>query len=472
MQAVETRQPLRVAVIGSGPSAFYAAEDLLRSDAAKVEVDMFERLPMPFGLVRYGVAPDHQKIKEVTRAFEKTARDPRFRFFGGVGYGRDVWLEDLRKHYDAVVFGTGAQADRRMGIPGEDLEGSHSATAFVAWYNGHPDYRDMQFDLSSERAIVVGVGNVALDVARILSLSKEELLRTDIPDYAVAALLKSRVREVHVIGRRGPAQAAFSAPELKEFGEIAEASVHTLPEEVRLDARSRHDAEMAEDPALMRRLEILQSYAEPAREKKTRRVYLRFLLSPLELIEDGNGRVSAARLGRNTLERTEGGSLAARATGEEMQMDTGLVLRAVGYKGTEILGLPFDNATGVVPNIGGRVMDPESGDQVPGIYVTGWIKRGPTGVIGTNKPDAAETVENLVADLVAGGGFAPEEASAQASLALVAQRQPDFVSFGEWKTIDRLERERGRRNGKPRVKFTSAAELKAALAEARSGTAA
>ena len=254
-------RPLRVAIIGAGPTGFYAADHLLKQKGHVVEVDLFDRLPTPYGLVRAGVAPDHQKIKSVTAAFDKVAAHPRFRFFGGVEFGRDLTAADLRRHYHQIVYTTGAQTDRRMGIPGEDLKGSHPATEFVAWYNGHPDYRDLRFDLSHERAAVVGVGNVAVDVARILCRSAEELAKTDIADYALEALRKSRIKEVYLLGRRGPAQAAFTNPEVKELGELADADVSVVPDEVELDPLSRAALRANPDRATAKKVEILQGYA-------------------------------------------------------------------------------------------------------------------------------------------------------------------------------------------------------------------
>src|SRR5512132_1203104 len=286
-------QPLRVAIVGAGPSGFYAADQLLREKGAVVEVDVLDRLPTPYGLVRAGVAPDHQKIKSVTAAFGKVAAHPRFRFFGGVELGKHVTVEDLRRHYHQIFYCTGAQTDRRMGIPGEDLSGSHPATEFVAWYNGHPDYRDCTFDLTQERVAVVGVGNVAVDGVRILCRTPEELAKTDIADYALEALRKSRVKEVYLLGRRGPAQAAFTNPEVKELGELADADVAARPEEVELDPLSRAAVERSQDRATQKKVDILKEYARRQPTGKSRRLTLRFLVSPVELIGDDAGNVAA-----------------------------------------------------------------------------------------------------------------------------------------------------------------------------------
>ncbi len=299
--------PLRVAIIGSGPAAFYAAEQLFKQKDLAVSLDMFDRVPTPFGLVRAGVAPDHQKIKSVTRVFETIAKNTRFRFFGGVEFGKDLTLEDVKAHYHQMLFATGAQTDRRMGIPGEDLRGSHPATEFVAWYNGHPDYRDLEFDLSQERAAVVGVGNVAIDVARILCLTPEELRETDMADYAVEALSNSHIREVYLLGRRGPAQAAFTNPEIKELGELAGADVIVHPEEVQLDPLSQAELEKNPDRLTQRKVEILQGYAVQEPSGKSRKLIIRFLVSPVELIGDDEGRVVAMRLVKNVLVESDRG---------------------------------------------------------------------------------------------------------------------------------------------------------------------
>src|SRR5262249_48009655 len=320
---------LRVALVGAGPAGYYAADHLLRQDKQVIEVDMIDRLPTPYGLVRAGVAPDHQKIKSVTAAFDKVAAHPRFRFFGGIELGKDVTTADLKRHYHQIVYSTGAQTDRRMGIPGEDLTGSHPATEFVAWYNGHPDYRDFQSDLSHERAAVVGVGNVAIDVARILCRSADELAATDIADYALDALRKSRVREVYLLGRRGPAQAAFTNPEIRELGELPDADITAEPAEVELDPLSRAAVERSQDRPTLKKVEILREYARRPVSGKSKRLILRFLVSPVELIGDDAGRVAAMHLVRNELYATSTGALQPRATDHFEEIPVGLVFRSV-----------------------------------------------------------------------------------------------------------------------------------------------
>jgi ferredoxin/flavodoxin---NADP+ reductase len=455
--------PLRVAVVGAGPAGFYIAEHLLRRPEVVVDLDMLDRLPTPFGLVRLGVAPDHQKIKAVTAAFDKVAAHPRFRFFGGVELGKDVTVADLRAHYHQIVYTTGAQTDRRMGIPGEDLLGSHPATEFVAWYNGHPDYRECQFDLSQERVAVVGVGNVAVDVARILCRTPAELAATDIAEHALEALRRSRVREVYLLGRRGAAQAAFTNPEIKELGELAGADIAVVPQEVELDALSRESLERIGDRAGLKKVEILQSYARRAAGTKPRRLVVRFLVSPAAVLDSGDGAVGGIRLVRNRLVATATGTIQAQPTDQQEDLPVGLVFRSVGYRGVPLPGVPFDDKWGVVLNEKGRVLDPDSKHRLPGEYTAGWIKRGPTGVIGTNKPDAAETATAMLEDAATGSTLTPAEPEPAAVERFISQRRPHYVNWGDWLRLNQLEIERGRARGAPRLKFTRVDEMLAAL---------
>jgi ferredoxin/flavodoxin---NADP+ reductase len=456
-------RPLRVAVIGAGPTGFYAADHLLRAPNVVVEIDLYDRLPTPFGLVRGGVAPDHQKIKAVAASFDKIAAHPRFRFFGNVEIGRDLAVEDLQRHYHQVVYCTGAQTDRRMGIPGEDLAGSHPATEFVAWYNGHPDYRDCAFDLSVERAAVIGVGNVAVDVARILCRTPDELLQTDIADYALEALRKSRIREVYLIGRRGPAQAAFTNPEIRELGELADAEMSVPADEAALDPVSREALEKTQDRATMKKVEIIKSYAGRPESGKSRRLVLRFLMSPAEILGDAAGHVRAIRLVRNVLTATPSGALQAKATDQVETVPVGLVFRSVGYRGVPVPGVPFHEAWGVILNDRGRVLDPGSKQPILGEYTAGWIKRGPSGVIGTNKPDAAETAQCMLEDLAAGRVRVPADPSREAVDRLVAERQPRFFSYGDWLRLNEIEISKGRPAGRPRIKLTSVEDMLGAV---------
>ncbi len=443
----------RVAVVGSGPAAFYAAGALLASEV-EVEVDMFERLPTPWGLVRLGVAPDHPKIKEVSRAFERIAQQPGFRFFGNVEIGRALSHDDLLRLYDAVVYAVGAQTDRAMGIPGEDLPGSWPATELVAWYNGHPDFQDLSFDLSCERVVVVGAGNVAVDVARMLALTAEELRRTDTTDEAIAAIVGSGIREIVLLARRGPAQAAFTTPELKELGELAGADIAVDPADLELDPVS--EAALETDTNARRNLDVLRDYAarEPAGKPKVLR--LRFGVSPVAIL--GAERVEAVELVRNELVADEHGRIRAVPTEERETIPCGLVFRSVGYQGTPVPGVPFDSASATVPNRGGRVVD-ERGELLPRVYCAGWIKRGPSGVIGTNKKDATETVEHVLEDAGAGLLARPADASAEQVVELLAERGVEFVSYAGWEAIDAAERARGAEQGRPRVKLCTWDEL-------------
>jgi ferredoxin/flavodoxin---NADP+ reductase len=458
-----TGQPLRVAIIGAGPTGFYAAEQLLRQPGLVAQADLIDRLPTPFGLVRGGVAPDHQKIKAVTAAFDKTAALPGFRFFGGVELGKHVSVEDLRGHYHQIVYATGAQTDRRMEIPGEDLKRSHPATEFVAWYNGHPDYRDCQFDLSQERAAVVGVGNVAIDVARILCRTPEELEQTDIADYALEALRRSRVREVYLLGRRGPAQAAFTNPEIKELGDLADADIVTIPSEVALDELSRAALEHSPDRATAKKVEILQSYAARRPLGKRRRLIVRFLVSPVELIGNDASEVVGMRLVKNRLSATPTGTLQAKPTQVFEELPVELVFRSVGYRGVPLPGVPFNDDWAVVLNDKGRVLDPGSKQPLVGEYTAGWIKRGPTGVIGTNKSDAAETVASMLEDLAQDAHLRPEQPSAAAAEQMIRDRQPRYLAYADWQRLNAIEVERGRARGRPRLKFTRVEDMLAAL---------
>jgi len=447
--------PWRIAIIGAGPAGFYAAEHFFKQEDLHVKVDVFDRLPTPHGLVRAGVAPDHEKIKNVTRVFDRTASNPSFRFFGNVDFGVHVSLDDLKAFYHQIYFSTGAQVDRQLGIPGEDLDRSHSATEFVAWYNGHPDFRDLEFDLSQERVAIVGVGNVAIDVARILCKTVDELGTTDIADHALEALAESKVKEVILMGRRGPAQAAFTLKEIKEMGELEDASAVTLPEEMALDEHSAKELEDNPDRMTTKKLEVMDSFLGGTNENASRTCQIRFLVSPLELTDDGSGGVGGMKVGRNRLEPSSSGRMSARSTGETFDWPVGLVFRSVGYRGVAIPGIPFREDWGVVWNEKGRVTD-ESGTTLSGCYVGGWIKRGPTGVIGTNKPDAVETVECMIEDLASGAHFTPDRTDIED---FIRERQPQVFSYADWLTLSEIEAAKGEASGRPRVKFTTVQEM-------------
>ncbi len=458
MAAVGTESnPLRVAIIGSGPAGFYTVSNFLKQKELHCEFDMFDRLPTPFGLVRAGVAPDHQKDKSVQRAYDKSAQNPNFRFYGNVEYGTDITLADLKKHYHQVMFTTGAPFDRNLGVPGEDLQGSFSATEFVAWYNGHPDFADREFDLTQESVAVVGIGNVAMDVARILCKTHDELAVTDIADHALEALKNSNVKNVYILGRRGPAQAAFTPPEIKEMGEFEDADVTVPADEAELDAASQKLLDEGGDKNAVKNVEKVQEYAARPNEGKTKQLTIRFLVSPTELIGE-DGKVTAIKLVKNELVASDDGSIRPRATDQEETIPVGLVFRSVGYKGNPLPDIPYHESWGTILNEAGRVVD-DSGANVTGLYTAGWIKRGPSGVIGTNKTCAQETVGCMVEDLAAGNINEPEDPSVDGAAALVASRVSDAISYDEWQKIDAEEVSKGEAQGRPRVKFTRVAEM-------------
>jgi ferredoxin--NADP+ reductase len=453
----------RVAIVGAGPAGAFAAASVLRA-RGDAEIDLFERLPTPWGLLRGGVAPDHQEIKRLEDTFDRQTLQRGCRFLGNVEVGTDVLHSELMRHYTAVIYATGAQTDKSLGIPGEELPGSWPATDFVAWYNAHPDFRGLEFDLSAKRAVVIGNGNVAADVTRMLALSTGELERTDVADNALGALRESRVEEIVVLGRRGPAQAAFTSAELRELGRLDGVDIRVDPDEIELDPASYRW--LAEEGTFTARknVELLREFAarEP-RPDSRRRIVLRFLRSPVEI--RGNGRVEAIDVGRNEILRMDDGTLRARALDEEVEtIECGLVLRSVGYRAVPLPDVPFDERYHVLPNDRGRVLTPD-GEPLPGVYAVGWIKRGPTGILGTNKRDAEETVNRLMEDLSAGALPAAPEAGREQLDALLAERCPALVTVEGWRAIDGRELELGRSEDRPRVKLASREELLAAAAD-------
>ncbi|MER5519320.1 FAD-dependent oxidoreductase [Streptomyces sp. NPDC002763] len=446
---------LRVAVVGSGPSGCYTAQNLVQLDPTVV-VDVLDRLPCPYGLVRYGVAPDHEKIKSLQGNLRTVLEHERVRFLGGVRIGGgpgELPVERLRELYHAVVYCVGAAGDRRLGIPGEELPGSWSATEFVSWYSAHPDAIDAGFVRDARSAVVIGVGNVAVDVARMLARGVAELSPTDMPQAALTALAASRIREVHVVGRRGPSQARFTTKELRELGALPDTEVRVDPAELALDPAYADPSAL---PAAQRRnVEVLRGWATAGTRGAGRRIWLRFFLRPVELLADG-GRVSAVRFERT--EPDEHGGV--RGTGRYETIDAQLVLRSVGYRGVPLAGLPFDPGTGTVPHAAGRVLHGPAG--APGDYVAGWIKRGPTGVIGTNRPDAKETVTSLLADAPVLLGRAVPEDPVTALRALGIEP----VAWSGWQAIERAEAALGARLGRSVVKL---ADWDTLLTAARSG---
>lgn len=448
-------RPVRVAIVGAGPAGFFLADALLRRDAPVFDVDVIERLPTPFGLVRAGVAPDHQQIKGVTKTFQKTAAHDRFRFLGGVRVGHDVTVDELREHYDQVAFAIGSAGDRRLGVPGEELAGSHAGTAFVGWYNAHPDFVDFPFRLDAERAVVVGVGNVAMDIARVLLRNPDELAKTDIAGPALEALRASKVREVVLLARRGPAQAAFDDRELRDIAALDRVRVAFDPALVEAEV-----ARLAElEPGARKNVLAMQALLAAGPREGDRTLRLEFLASPLELLGDADGRVRSVAVERNVLSRDAHGRLQARGTGEVREIEAGLVFRSVGYFGVPLEGLPFDERNGIIENRDGRVE--RAGERVPGVYAVGWCRRGPTGVIGTNKADANGVAERLVEDvpsLTHAHASAHKRTHAAIDAHLTA-RGVHVTSFADWTTLDRVEIAAGQGRGKIREKFTSVDQM-------------
>ena len=457
--------PLRVAIIGSGPSGFYAADHLQKQKDLVVEIDMFERLPTPFGLVRGGVAPDHQKIKSVTKLYDRIAQKDNFRFFGNVTFGEDITHAEIQSNYHAVIYAVGSSSDKKLGIEGEDLKGSHPATEFVGWYNAHPDYRNLEFDLSVEAVAVIGVGNVAMDVVRILARSQEELDKTDIASYAQEALANSNIKRIYILGRRGPAQAAFTNPEIQELGELQDADLIISERDMQLDEPSNAYLTSASvDRKDTRNVEILRELASRDPEGKPKQIILHFLTSPTEIL--GDDKVTGIRVVRNELYIDERGSIRPRETDETDVIPVGLVFRSVGYKGVALADVPFYDKWGIIPNNEGRVVTEfGSREQVVGDYVVGWIKRGPSGIIGTNKPDSVETVNKLLEDVETGTVWQPENPSRAAMIDLLDKRNINYVTYADWQIIDQLEIKRGEAVGRPRVKFTDVSVMLAELAE-------
>lgn len=448
-------RPYYVAIVGAGPSGYFAAASLLRfadssvaAGGPDVHVDMLEMLPTPWGLVRSGVAPDHPKIKSISKTFEKTSSDPRFRFFGNITVGDDVQAAELTERYDAVVYAVGAQSDRALRIPGEELAGSVAAVDFVGWYNAHPHFEEMAPDITSGRAVVVGNGNVAIDVARILVTDPDVLANTDIADHALQSLHDRGVQEVVLLGRRGPLQSAFTTLELRELGELEGVDVVIDPAD--LADITDEDAEAAGKIAKAN-IKVLRDYAGREPTEGHRRIVFRFTTSPVEI--HGVERVEEIVLGRNELVTDDKGRVVAKDTGERETLPVQLVVRAVGYRGVPVPGLPFDESAGTIPHEDGRI----SGS--PNEYVVGWIKRGPSGIIGTNKKDSQDTVETLLADLH--GKQLPEVATDYADelVRWLVDRQPLLVTDDHWQIIDAYERSAGEPHGRPRVKIANVAEL-------------
>ncbi len=450
-------RPLRVAIIGSGPSGFYAAESLLKNDTIVAEIDMFEYLPTPFGLVRAGVAPDHQQIKSVAKIYDKIASMENFRFWGNVQFGSDLSREELLDTFDTIIYAIGAQSDRSMGVSGEDKKGSHSATEFVAWYNGHPDYKDAQFDLSQEKVAIVGMGNVALDIARVLALTPDEIAKTDIPHHVQEQLKASKVREINLIARRGPLQAAFTNTGTKEIPDLEGAVAIVDPEELTLENNTAQTLTDSGDKKMVQNFQFLESISSNEIDPSKRVIRFMFRKSPQEIV--GGDSVTGITMVTNELFTDDEGRIHHTMTEDLETLDCGLVFRSVGYKVRPVDGIQYDAKRGTVANVEGRVIDADSGETVRGEYVVGWAKRGASGVIGTNKPDSIATVEKLLEDLPQWSGDELVKPQAQTIKELLDGKNIHYVPFEDWKIIEKIEHEEGKAREKPREKFVTIHEM-------------
>ncbi len=446
---------LRVAVIGAGPAAFYAAGELVKKSA--ISVDMFDRLPTPYGLVRAGVAPDHAKTKGVENTFAATEKKANFTYHLGVDVGTHITHDELAARYGAILYAVGAPHDRRLNIPGEELAGSFPATDFVAWYNGHPAYTDLQFDLSGERAVVVGNGNVALDVARILLEDEAVLRKTDIADHALAALADSSIREVVVLGRRGIEHGAFTNSEFLSLGDLSGIDVVIDPAELALSPQAQAQLDDGTlDSTVATKIRLAREYADRYDEVSgsgNKRIVFKFLTSPLEM--EGDGKVQTLRCMRNEYAETG----AAAPTSEHLELEASVVVRSVGYRGQPVPGLPFDPDRNVVPSTDARVTDGPDGPVLPGLYVAGWIRRGPTGGIGRNRLCGEQAAAAILADFCA-ETLAEPELPADDVAELVAGRGAARVDLDGWKRIDAAERAAGREQGRRRVKLVTVEQLR------------
>ncbi|MDN3295654.1 FAD-dependent oxidoreductase [Streptomyces ficellus] len=451
-------RPLRVAIVGAGPAGIYAADALLKSEAAAdpgVSIDLFERMPAPFGLIRYGVAPDHPRIKGIITALHQVLDKPQIRLFGNVEYGSDIALDDLRAFYDAVIFSTGAMADRALNIPGIDLEGSYGAADFVSWYDGHPDV-PRTWPLEAEKVAVLGVGNVALDVARILAKTADELLPTEIPPNVYEGLKANRAKEIHVFGRRGPAQAKFSPMELRELDHSPNIEVIVNPEDIDYDAGSIESRRSNKQVDMVAK--TLENWAIRDAGSRPHKLFLHFFESPTEIVGE-DGKVVGLRTERTVLDGTGN----VKGTGEFTTWDVQSVYRAVGYLSDELPKLPFDVAGGTVPDEGGRVI--EGGRHMASTYVTGWIRRGPVGLIGHTKGDANETVANLLEDHREGRLLTPDAPGEDAVVGFLRDKGVAYTTWEGWYRLDAAERALGEAEGRERVKIVEREGMLRASAE-------
>lgn len=456
-------RPLRVAIVGAGPSGFYAADALFRSDLT-IKVDFFDRLPTPFGLLRGGVAPDHQQMKTVGKYYERVVAKnaDNISFFGNVQVGKDITIDELKAHYDAIVLSYGAETDKKLGIEGEDLERSYTATAFVGWYNGHPDYRDLDFDLQQEKVAIIGQGNVAIDVTRILTKTVKELSDSDIAQHALDKLASSGIKEVHLIGRRGPVQSAFTKLEIQELGELEDCDIVVKKEDIALSPADEEELNLPENTKARKNYDVLKELSEKPLEGKSKKIIVRFFESPTKI----NGTTAVESLSLETNQLTgEPGKQKAVGTGKITDLDCTMIFRSVGYRGLPLPGVPFNTSWGVVPNDKGRVVD-ENGTPVRPLYTAGWIKRGPSGVLGTNKPDSTETIQSLFEDIDALTPCATP--STDSVTQLLESRNVRYVTYADWQKIDEKEVENGQKVGKPREKFTRTDDILAFLDSVKS----
>ncbi|MEL4319647.1 FAD-dependent oxidoreductase [Leifsonia sp. YIM 134122] len=446
---------LRLAIVGAGPAGIYAADILLKAERNfDVSIDLFDHLPAPYGLVRYGVAPDHPRIKGIINALREVLDRGDIRIFGNVRFGEDITLDDLKKHYNAVIFATGAVRDADLSVPGVELEGSYGAAEFVSWFDGHPDY-PREWPLDAEAVAVIGNGNVALDVARMLAKHVEDLMPTEIPENVRAGLAASPVTDVHVFGRRGPTSVKFTPLELRELGELRDVDMIVHDEDFDYDDAAR--AAVSGNKQVFVIDKTLQQWRQREVGQASRRLHLHFFAKPLELVDDGTGRVGAIRFER-TAPDGEGGVV---GTGEVRELPIQALYRAVGYFGSPLPGVPFDKKRGVIPNHEGQVLvkDHETGQsrQMYGVYATGWIKRGPVGLIGHTKSDAMETIKHLINDL--GNWWSPESPSEESVVALLDERGIAYTDLDGWHNLDEHEKALGEAEGRVRIKVVPRDEM-------------
>ena len=451
-------RPLKVAIIGSGPSGFYTAEALLNNNDFSSQIDMFDSLPTPYGLVRAGVAPDHQNIKAVTKVYEKIAQRSDFRFWGNVEFGKDITKDELLEIFDVVIYAVGAQTDRNMNIPGENLPGSHSATEFVNWYNGHPDFKEREFDFSHENVAIIGMGNVAMDIARILARTADEFKGTDIASYAQKQLSESKIKNIYVFARRGPLQAAFTPAGTKEFPKLQGAVATISPEDLTLEYFTEKILKETDDKRIKQNLKFLEEISRNKPTPQQKEIKFLFRRSPME-VYGSNGKVEGIKLVKNELFENDYGKLSARATDVSEDYKVGLVFRSIGYRSEPLPDVSFDDKKGIIKNLDGRVIQENGNQHCKGEYVVGWAKRGPTGIIGTNKPDALETVKLILDDFSNIEDAAPTNSQEAIVRLFLKMKEIKFVKFSEWKILDEYEIEQGEKVEKPREKITSVQEM-------------